>query len=49
MKCKICHVELKKHYNSNITEFTLIGSTVPATVDYLYCPKCGLMYQSLEE
>lgn len=51
MKCKFCNIELEAHHHFDMN--TPIGlqydsEALPKPPDYLWCPKCGLMYQKIE-
>lgn len=41
MKCKFCNVELEEYIDDE--------SHRRKYLDYLWCPKCGLMYQYIQD
>lgn len=49
MNCKFCNVKLESHYYHDMN--TPIGLNADDMIimepDYLYCPKCGLVYQKI--
>ena len=52
MKCKTCDVELKEQYLRDINApigLSIEDEPIPRIPDYLWCPKCGLMYHWINE